>query len=84
MKKITRRIMQKCMRTKYVKPPFTKCPECGHEIFNNYDGYLKRCDFEESSRGWWKWGERNHVSTGFGALYEKNAADKRKGFQFFN
>ena len=42
LKKMVRRVLQKSVKVKYCRPPFTKCPECGHEMFHNYDEYLNR------------------------------------------
>lgn len=71
LKKVVRRIVQKLARIKYCKPPFTKCPDCGHEIFNHYEDYISLGNLEESDQRWWRWDGSGVVSGRFGALYSK-------------
>ena len=76
LKRIIRRILQQVLRKKYCYPPFTKCPECGNEMFNNYEEYLKKKRSLERVI-YWKWRETRAVSDRFGALFDKKASKVR-------
>jgi ubiquinone/menaquinone biosynthesis C-methylase UbiE len=72
LKRVIRRILQKVFRKKYCYPPFTKCPECGEEIFNDYNKYLDAKKSLEKNVKWWRWENTKKVSGAFGVLYDKN------------
>ncbi|MBO1223359.1 MAG: class I SAM-dependent methyltransferase [Candidatus Scalindua sediminis] len=76
LKSIIRRTLQKTLQKKYCHPPFTKCPGCGSEMFNNYEEYLNRkSPLEKVS--YWKWREARVVTDRFGALFDKQMSKTR-------
>lgn len=72
LKYVVRGFLQVCLKIKYCHPPFTKCPECKHEIFNNYNDYSKAKNTYTTNIRWWKWKDKRIVSSQFGALFDKH------------
>lgn len=72
MKSIVRRLLQQVFRKNYCHPPFTKCPKCEYEIFNNYEEYLKRKEISPAKTAWWRWRDNKIVGSSFIALFDKH------------
>ncbi len=77
LKSLLRRFLQIAFKKKYCRPPFTKCPVCNYEIFNNYDEYLKADPSTDLNTDWWKWRDKREVSFQFGVLFEKHISHIR-------
>jgi len=71
IKHLVRRILQKSIKSMYCKPPFTKCPECNNEIFNEYEIYLTNKK-DKSKYLYWDWLKNKKVAGQFCAVYEKD------------
>lgn len=71
MKGVVRRILQKSVRGKYCRPPFTKCPTCGNEIFNDYNEYANYQVTSLDNECWERWSNGGRVAGRFAALYDK-------------
>jgi ubiquinone/menaquinone biosynthesis C-methylase UbiE len=73
IKSIVRRFLQKEFKRKYCHPPFTKCPKCGKEIFNNYYEYLNGKDTLHTNMAWWNRKDNAIIGSSFVSLFEKCA-----------
>lgn len=72
MKHVIRRFLQRIFKRNYCHPPFTKCPKCEYEIFNNYEEYLKRKEISPDKTAWWRWRDNKIVGSSFIALFDKH------------